>query len=158
MFQCKDLLSLTTMSEAKVIAGMGGMDRDIRWSYKAENINFENWVHGKELLIISSPVTQRKNYNLYKIIEKAIRLQMSCALLLIGDNYVSSVDEDVLELAERNSFPLFTIPWNVPLLDFFEELGHAISYLDDRKDIQDSFLAEIIFMPLSVPVQRSKIN
>lgn len=145
MFQCKDLLSLTTMSEAKVIAGMGGMDRDIRWSYKAENINFENWVHGKELLIISSPVTQRKNYNLYKIIEKAIRLQMSCALLLIGDNYVSSVDEDVLELAERNSFPLFTIPWNVPLLDFFEELGHAISYLDDRKDIQDSFLAEIIF-------------
>ena len=133
------------MSEAKVIAGMGGMDRDIRWSYKAENINFENWVHGKELLIISSPVTQRKNYNLYKIIEKAIRLQMSCALLLIGDNYVSSVDEDVLELAERNSFPLFTIPWNVPLLDFFEELGHAISYLDDRKDIQDSFLAEIIF-------------
>ena len=28
MFQCKDLLSLTTMSEAKVIAGMGGMDRE----------------------------------------------------------------------------------------------------------------------------------
>ncbi len=50
MFQCKDLLSLTTMSEAKVIAGMGGMDRDIRWSYKAENINFENWVHGKRAI------------------------------------------------------------------------------------------------------------
>ena len=28
---------------------------------------------------------------------------------------------------------------------FFEELGHAISYLDDRKDIEDSLLAEIIF-------------
>ena len=81
MFQCKDLLSLTTMSQADVIAGSGGMEKGIRWSYKAENINF----------------------------------------------------------------PLFTIPWNVPLLDFFEELGHAISYLDDRKDIEDSLLAEIIF-------------
>ena len=43
MFQCKDLLSLTTMSQAKVVAGTGGMERGIRWSYKAENINFEKW-------------------------------------------------------------------------------------------------------------------
>ena len=39
MFQCKDLLSLTTMSQADVIAGSGGMEKGIRWSYKAENIN-----------------------------------------------------------------------------------------------------------------------
>ena len=112
MFQCKDLLLLTTMSQAKVIAGLGGMEKGIRWSYKAENINFEKWVRGKELLIVSSPVTQRKNFDLYKTIEKAIELHM---------------------------------PWDVPLLDFFEELGHAISYLDDRKDIEDSLLADIIF-------------
>ena len=43
MFQCKDLLSLTTMSQAKVVAGTGGMERGIRWSYKAENINFETF-------------------------------------------------------------------------------------------------------------------
>lgn len=63
MFQCKDLLSLTTLSQAKVIAGKGGMEKGIRWSYKAENINFEKWVRGKELLIVSSPVTQRKNFD-----------------------------------------------------------------------------------------------
>lgn len=145
MFQCKDLLSLTTMSQSKVIAGTGGMERGIRWAYKAENLNFEKWVHGQELLIISAPVTQRKNYDLYKTIEKAIALKMSCALLLVGENYVTDIDEMVIDLAERNDFPLFTIPWDVPLVDFFEELGHAISYLDDRKDIQDNLLAEIIF-------------
>ena len=145
MFQCKDLLSLTTISQAKVIAGLGGMEKGIRWSYKAENINFEKWVRGKELLIVSSPVTQRKNFDLYKTIEKAIELNMSCALLLIGENYVTQIDKKVIDLAENNDFPLFTMPWDVPLLDFFEELGHAISYLDDRKDIEDSLLAEIIF-------------
>ena len=123
----------------------GGMERGIRWSYKAENINFEKWVHGQELLIISGPVTQRKNFDLYRTIEKAIELKMSCALLLVGENYVTQIDEQVIDLAEKNDFPLFTMPWDVPLLDFFEELGHAISYLDDRKDIQDSLLAEIIF-------------
>jgi len=145
MFQCKDLLSLTAMKKAQVIAGSGGMERGIRWAYKAENLNFEKWVHGQELLIISAPVTQRKNYDLYKTIEKAIDLRMSCALLLVGENYVTEIDGAVIDLAERNDFPLFTIPWDVPLVDFFEELGHAISYLDDRRDIQDSLLAEIIF-------------
>lgn len=132
MFQCKDLLSLTTMSQANVIAGSGGMEKGIRWSYKAENINFEKWVRGNELLIVSAPVTQRKNFDLYQTIKKAIELNMSCALLLMGENYVTQIDEKVIGLAENNDFPLFTMPWNVPLLDFFEELGHAISYLDDR--------------------------
>ena len=145
MFQCKDLLSLTTMSQADVIAGSGGMEKGIRWSYKAENINFEKWVRGNELLIVSAPVTQRKNFDLYQTIKKTIELNMSCALLLMGENYVTQIDEKVIDLAENNDFPLFTMPWNVPLLDFFEELGHAISYLDDRKDIEDSLLAEIIF-------------
>lgn len=145
MFQCRDLLSLITMSQAKVIAGTGGMKRVIRWAYKAENINFEKWIHGQELLIVSSPVTQRRNFDLYKIIKKAIESNMSCALLLIGENYVSEIEKKVIQLADENNFPLFTIPWDVPLLDFFEELGHAISYLDDRKDIQDNLLADIIF-------------
>ena len=106
MFQCKDLLLLTTMSQAKVIAGLGGMEKGIRWSYKAENINFEKWVRGKELLIVSSPVTQRKNFDLYKTIEKAIELHMSCALLLIGENYVTQISKKVIDLAENNDFPL----------------------------------------------------
>lgn len=55
MFQCKDLLSLTTMSQANVIAGSGGMEKGIRWSYKAENIILRNGIRGNELLIISAP-------------------------------------------------------------------------------------------------------
>ena len=104
MFQCKDLLSLTTMSQASVIAGSGGMEKGIRWSYKAENINFEKWVRGNELLIVSAPVTQRKNFDLYQTIKKAIELNMSCALLLMGENYVTQIDEKVIDLAENNDF------------------------------------------------------
>lgn len=145
MFQCKDLLNLTTMSEAKIIAGKNGLDKCIRWAYKAENSNFEKWVHGQELLIISAPVTQRRNYNLYATINKAISLDLSCALLLVGDNYVDSIDEEVIKLSNTMNFPLFTLPCTVPLVDFFEELGHAIAYLDDRKNIKDNFLAEFLF-------------
>lgn len=36
----------------------------------------------------------------------------------MGENYVTQINEKVIDLAENNDFPLFTMPWNVPLLDF----------------------------------------
>ena len=41
---------------------------------------------GTNFLIVSAPVTQRKNFDLYQTIKKAIELNMSCALLLMGEN------------------------------------------------------------------------
>lgn len=48
MFRCRDLLALPTMTRAKLIAGENGLDREIRWSYKAEGMDFADWVHGRE--------------------------------------------------------------------------------------------------------------
>ena len=47
MFRCRDLLALPTMTRAKLIAGECGLDREIRWSYKAEGMDFADWVHGR---------------------------------------------------------------------------------------------------------------
>ena len=33
MFQCKDLLSLPTLSKAKLVAGEDGLSNGIRWSF-----------------------------------------------------------------------------------------------------------------------------
>ena len=98
---------------------------------------------------LSSSVPTTANLSSYiKIVEEksTLRKLIKASTSIIEESYNSGGDvEKVIDLAENNDFPIFTIPWNVPLLDFFEELGHAISYLDDRKDIEDSLLAEIIF-------------
>lgn len=48
-----------------------------------------------------------KNFDLYRTIEKAIELKMSCALLLVGENYVTQIDEKVIDLAERMIFRFY---------------------------------------------------
>ena len=40
MFECKDLLTLPSMAQAKIIAGKSGLSNSIRWVYKPENMNF----------------------------------------------------------------------------------------------------------------------
>lgn len=145
MFQCKDLLSLPTMAKARVIAGKEGMSNGIRWAYKAESMDFSQWIHGHELLIISAPVIQQEDFNLSSLIEEAVAHHMSGALLLVGDEYVERISKNILHYANHHSFPLIALPWNVPLVDIFEEMGHAIAYYDNADNDREDLLANIIF-------------
>ena len=146
MFRCKDLYTLSSLSKLKLIAGTNGLHKGIRWVYKAESLSLSQWVHGGELLIISRPVSSEPDFNLAELLKEAIHLNMSGALLLVGPNYVEKISKSVLSLCNENEVPLFAIPWNLPLVDFFEEIGHAISnnnfYQNTRNDVIFNILFE----------------
>lgn len=145
MFECKDLLTLPSMAQAKIIAGKSGLSNSIRWVYKPENMNFAKWVKGQELLIISTPVIQSEDFNLPIVIKKANKLNMSGALLLTGDKYIASIDRSVVSYANLNNFPIFVISGEIPLVDIFEEIGHAIAYNKNSDALSDDILSGIIF-------------
>ena len=145
MFQCKDLYTLSSLSKLKLNAGTNGLHKGIRWVYKAESLSLSQWVHGGELLIISRPVSSEPDFNLAELLKEAIHLNMSGALLLIGPNYVEKISKSVLSLCNENEFPLFAIPWNLPLVDFFEEIGHAISNNNFYQNTRNDVIFNIIF-------------
>lgn len=145
MFECKDLLTLPSMAQAKIIAGKSGLSNSIRWVYKPENMNFAKWVKGQELLIISTPVIKSQDFNLPLVIKKANKLNMSGALLLTGDKYIASIDSSVVSYANLNNFPIFVISGEIPLVDIFEEIGHAIAYNKNSDALSDDILPGIIF-------------
>lgn len=145
MFECKDLLTLPSMAQARIIAGKNGLSNSIRWVYKPENMNFAKWVKGQELLIISTPVIQSEDFNLPLVIRKANKLNMSGALLLTGDKYIASIDSSVVSYANLNNFPIFVISGEIPLVDIFEEIGHAIAYNKNSDALSDDILSGIIF-------------
>lgn len=145
MFQCKDLFKLPSLSKMKIIAGNKGLHKIIRWSYKAESIHLSKWVHGGELLIVSKMVIHEKDFNLYNFLKEAISLNISGALLLIGPNYIEQIPQSVIDLSNQKHFPLFLIPWDTPLVDIFEELGHAIASINLINDKHKDLLFSIIF-------------
>lgn len=139
MFHCKDLMLLPSLAKATLIAGHGGISNTIRWVYKPEDMNFAKWVRGNELLIISVPVIQSAGFDLMKLLHKAVRLHMAGMLLLVGEKYIKSIPPDIISYANKNRFPIFSIPGDTPLIDIFEEIGHAIAY-DDESSAGDGGL------------------
>lgn len=145
MFQCKDLLSLPSFSSVRVLAGKSGLENGIRWVYKPENMNFSKWVKGHELLIISSPVIQSEDFNLTVLIEKACQLQISGALLLTGEQYIKRIPKKLITYADNHQFPLFIMSGETPLINIFEEIGHAIAYHEGSEHNSEDLLSGIIF-------------
>ncbi len=145
MFQCNDLFTLSSLSRLKLLAGKNGLHRGIRWVYKAESLHLSQWVHGGELLIISKLVTLEPDFDLTAILKEAIGLNMSGALLLVGPNYVETISRSALNLCNVSDFPLFAIPWNLPLVDFFEEIGHAIANNNLHQNRGRDIILNIIF-------------
>lgn len=145
MFQCKDLFTLSSLSKLKLLSGSNGLHKGIRWVYKAESLHLSQWVHGSELLIISKLVTSEPDFNLEALLTEAIQLNMSGALLLIGSDYIKTVPKSVLSLCENKNFPLFAIPWNLPLVDFFEEIGYAIANSNFHQNNGTDLIFNIIF-------------
>lgn len=145
MFQCKDLLSLPTFADVRVLAGKSGLENGIRWVYKPENMNFSKWVKGHELLIISSPVIQSEDFDLTVLIEKACQLQISGALLLTGEQYINKIPKKLITYADTHQFPLFIMSGETPLINIFEEIGHAIAYHEGSEYSSEDLLSGIIF-------------
>lgn len=144
MLKCRDLRELPSLKTIDYVAGEEGLDRVIRWSYVTETHTFSNWVHGEELLIISG-ISQTIGYNLISLIEEAIKNRMAGALVLIGDNYETNIDDSVIEIANRERFPIMTISWKVPLVDILEDMGRAIVQSNILDKNKENIVSNIIF-------------
>lgn len=145
MFQCKDLFTLSSLSRLKLLAGSEGLHKGIRWVYKAESLQLSQWVHGGELLIVSRPVISDSDFNLSMILKEAIRLNMSGALLLVGPDYIEEIYKSTILLCNTSNFPLFAIPWDLPLVDFFEEIGYSIATSNFHQSSSNDIIFNIIF-------------
>ena len=136
---------LPSMAEAKLISGQGGLDRLIRWVYKPEDMHFAKWVRGNELLIISVPVIKSRDFDLRKLLNQAVKLRMAGMLLLVGEKYITQIPADVISCSNIKRFPIFCISGEIPLIDIFEEIGHAIAYDDEKVSAEAAFHQVWIF-------------
>lgn len=145
MFRCKDLMTLPSFAGAKLVSGQAGISNTIRWVYKPEDMNFSKWIRGHELLIISTPVIKNAEFDLMKLLVKAVELHMAGLLLLVGDNYIENIPDDIISYSNKNRCPIFAISGTTPLIDIFEEIGHAIAYDDQNSSQDNGLLSAIVF-------------
>lgn len=144
----KDILKLDSLRKINLVGGEGGLEKSIEWIYVAEC--FENplegikWLQGGEIIFITG-VGIRENEGLLLDFIKGISEKNGSGLVVNIGPYIRNVSEEAIKLANELEIPLFTLPWEVKLVEVSREISNAIILSRIEENSLSHFLSNILF-------------
>ena len=104
-----------TKYSLKLIAGKDGMDNTVRWVHMVEDRQVPDFLHGNEL-IFTTGIGHVGKDPLLEFVKRLRKHNAAGVVVNIGP-YLSDVPKEVIEYCDSESFPLFTLPWSVYIID-----------------------------------------
>ncbi|WP_143315924.1 PucR family transcriptional regulator [Clostridium sp. HBUAS56017] len=144
----RDIFKLDSLKKINLVAGETGLEKSIEWIYVAEC--FENpldgikWLQGGEIIIITG-VGIKDNVEILLNLIKGISEKNGAGLIINIGPYIKNVSEEVIKLADSLELPLFTLPWEVKLVEVSRELSNAIVLSRIEENSLTHFLSNILF-------------
>lgn len=145
---CADLLELKSFQEISLIAGKNGLYRQITWPFICTTQTISQWIHGGELLFVTGAGIKSDETSLLQLVQESIEKGISAIVILKGDNYIPTIPDSLIDLANRSLFPLFEMPWTLKLIDVTQEVSQIIinNQYQSKKNVL--FLEQLLFSDL----------
>ncbi|WP_160692709.1 PucR family transcriptional regulator [Clostridium sp. C2-6-12] len=144
----KDILKLDSLKKIKLIGGENGLEKGIEWIYVAEC--FENplegikWLQGGEIIFITGVGIKDNTEMLLELI-RGISEKNGAGLIVNIGPYIKTVPDEAIKLADELEVPLFTLPWEVKLVEVSREISNAIVLSRIEENSLTHFLSNILF-------------
>ena len=144
----KDILKLDSLKKINLVGGEAGLEKCIEWIYVAEC--FENplegikWLQGGEIIFITG-VGIKDNTSLLLDLIRGINEKNGAGLIVNIGPYIKSISDEAIKLADELEIPLFTLPWEVKLVEVSREISNAIVLSRIEENSLTHFLSNILF-------------
>jgi sugar diacid utilization regulator len=111
------------LSQARVVAGERGLDREVYWITVGEEPDLPEWVFGGELILSTLFAVEPERRDEYV---KGLSDRGVAGLMLKPERFLGTIPQSVLETADRESFPVAEVPigvlWSRVLAGFYRHL------------------------------------
>lgn len=107
----------------KLIAGKDGLDSNVSWLHIVEEIKYASFLTGGELVLYTG--VKAGTNNLLSFVKEIRKYKASGLVINIGE-YIGEVPQEIIDYANENDFPIFTLPWEVHLVEISREFGSMI--------------------------------
>ncbi|MBU9725011.1 PucR family transcriptional regulator [Diplocloster modestus] len=142
---CHDLLSLNSFKKIKLIAGELGLYRPVIWPYTGTTSSVSQWLHGGELLFITGAGIDVSEDGLLLLLHDCLQKHLAGLIIITGNKYIPEIPPKMIRLADEMAFPLFSMPWNLRLIDVTREIINAITVSDDFSKKISTFTEMLVF-------------
>ncbi|KPU43260.1 purine catabolism regulatory protein [Oxobacter pfennigii] len=115
--------------------GQSGLTNSAYWVYLAEDFQNMSFLKGGELVITTGLFTQ-STVSLYDFI-RALVMRNCSGILINAGKYLHTADitPEILEFCNANSFPIFSMPWEVHLADIMQDYCSLL--LDNNQSVNN---------------------
>ncbi|BCJ94474.1 hypothetical protein acsn021_20430 [Anaerocolumna cellulosilytica] len=129
----------------KLIAGQRGMKNLVRWVHMVEDREVPGFLHGNELILTTGIAQTGTQW--IEIFVKNLRKHGAIGLILNVGPYINSIPREVITYCDDNEFPLFTVPWEIHLIDVTFDFCHRIIANEENETSIATAFRNLIFSP-----------
>lgn len=127
----------------KLVAGGRGLRNLVDWAHTVEEMDYVSFLKGREL-IITTGIREKDEETLVRFVKSLHETGASGLVINIG-KYITRVPRGVIAYSEEAGFPVFTLPWEVHLVDFNRDLCNLIYKTMQEQDGLETALQKAIF-------------
>lgn len=128
----RELLSMDTLHNARLIAGNKGLDREILSVNVMEVPDIDNWVHPGELLITTMYPLRDQQAKIGTLVPRLHQKELAGMAVKLH-RYIGEIPENVLEQANELGFPIIEIPSETSFIDLIQPITSRILELQTNE-------------------------
>lgn len=137
--------SVNGKEEMSLVAGEGGLDRDVRWVHMVEGTDISSFLRGDEL-VFTTGIALRDASELYELVACNYEQKASAMVINVGP-YVSEIPQKVIDFGNENDFPIFCVPWKVHMANIMRSFIMQIN-MEEMKELElETAVKNAFFMP-----------
>ncbi|WMI80298.1 PucR family transcriptional regulator [Anaerotignum sp. MB30-C6] len=139
------LLQKANVYHVTLVAGEKGLNRGVNWFHMVENMAFAAFIEEKNL-VFTSGMALNEEMDLFTLVEAQIKQKASGTLLNLGP-YIPQVPQKVIDLCNKNDYPLMVCPWNVRIPDIMKLFSNILLNVEKAEVELGSALRNAIYFP-----------
>ncbi|MCB7319661.1 PucR family transcriptional regulator [Lacrimispora sp. 210928-DFI.3.58] len=111
-----DFLQLPNFSDLRLLAGSGGLLREVTNVTVVDTPDGSNWLNGGEFVITTAYMLHEEEENLLDFLQ-TLQLHGAAGLGIKENRYISCIPDSALQLADQLCLPLISVPEAYPFVD-----------------------------------------
>lgn len=129
----------------QLLAGEKGLDRTVEWIHMIESAESASFLHGGELVFFTGLLYDGEEWILDYV--RRLKQRKAAGLVINVGPYINEIPQSVIGFCNTYNVPLFSLPWDVHLVDITRYLCRFI--IDDEKRKQSilDYLKQVLMLP-----------
>nr|WP_320147795.1 PucR family transcriptional regulator ligand-binding domain-containing protein [uncultured Anaeromusa sp.] len=131
--------------QMELVAGARNLDNLVNWVHMIEDVEVADFLHGSEL-VFTTGIAQRHEGWLNEFVQGLVKHNASGLVVNVGP-YIKRVPPETSAYCQELGLPLFTVPWNVRLVDVTQDICRRIFQSEQTEMTVSAAFKNAIFFP-----------